>query len=52
MFREKFYIQRKYWYSEKKYIFRENREFKFQIVWDSRISVDIFDINKENRSKD
>ena len=50
IFRESFYVERKY--SEKKCIFRENSEFKFHIVWDSRILVDIFDINKENRSND
>ena len=33
IFRENFYIQRKCWYSEKMCIFRENDEFKFQIVW-------------------
>ena len=52
IFRENFYIQGKFWYSVKKCILSENREFKFQTGWDSRISVlDIFDI-KKNKLKE
>ena len=35
LFRECLYAQRKILYSEKMLIFRENQEFRFQIVWDT-----------------
>ena len=39
MLRENFYIKRKCWYLEKICIFRQNRRFKLQIIYDSGISV-------------